>query len=253
MRIFIINFLICLIVPFSLFAEVRTWTEKSGKTYEAEFVRELFDKLTLKMTDGREVRVAVDDLSEHDQKYLRVMVPPVMDVEFSKFTTIKSKQYDDQYDQDQDVTTILSTKVSITKGSKREFTSRLTAELFLIGQEVRQREYYILLSKTDSSFLLMEQNDYTHEFKTDPIELQVYTEIDRQRRGPEYIGYVLAISDARGNLVQVDTDIEWLKNKVDQLRTLYIKGSASVYSRYFDKDNVQKMRVPHPRDFPGRM
>jgi nitrogen fixation-related uncharacterized protein len=236
----------------SAYSEVRMWETKDGQKYEAEFLRELFGKLTLKTTAGEEVRIPVEEFSEHDQKYLRVMVPPVMEVNFSKSTRIKSKQYDDQYDQDVDVVTILSASVDIKKASKRPFTSRLTSELFLIAQEAQDRDYYILLSKTESSFLLGDHNDNHHSFDTDPIELQVYTEYTQQRRGPEYIGYLVAISDARGNLVQVVTDIEWLRDKVPELRDLYMHGAASVYSRYFDKETVSKQKVPRPRDYSGR-
>lgn len=247
MRSFVFTF--CLVsMCLSSFAEMRLWKTVSGEEYKAEFVRELFDKLTLRLEDGTEVRIPVPKFSEHDQKYLRVMVPPVMEADVQKFTNIKDKRFDDQYDQDRDVRTVLSTKVSIAKESKRPFTSRLKAEIYLIGQEVVQTDYYMILSRTESSFLLGEHNDNTHVFKTAPIELQVYTEYDRQRRGPVYVGYVLVVSDASGNTVQVFTDIDWLAEKVPQLRELYKKGAASVYSRYFDKETVTKQPVPRPVD-----
>jgi len=235
------------------YSETRVWETRDGRKYEAEFVHELFDKLTLRTKDGEEVRISVEEFSEHDQKYLRVMVPPVVEVNVDKSTRTKSKEFDDQYDQDNDITAILSTKVNIQKVSKRPFTSRLNAELFLIGQEVQDRDYYILLSKTDSSFLLGEHNDNLHSFRTDPIELKVYTEFTKQRRGHDYVGYVVAVSDAFGSLIHVDTDVGWLADKVEALRDLYIRGASSKYSRYFDKETVSKQNVPRPRDYPGRM
>ncbi len=229
----------------SAFSEVRIWNDKSGNSYEAEYVRELFDKLTLKTTEGKEVRVAVEDLSEHDQKYLRVMVPPNLEIDFSKKTSIKEKPYE-MGDLDKDIVTILSAKVKITKDSKRPFTSGLKAELFLIGEEVKETQYKILLSKTDSNFLLPEKKGEFHEFKTKPIELQVYTEYDYSRRGPVFIGYLVVVTDKQGNTVQVKTNLPWLEDKIEELRSLYMHGSASRYSRYFDKKTIQKLKVPRP-------
>lgn len=244
----VVFLLVTAIMSASYAAEVRVWQDAKGREYEAEFVRELFDKVTLRLQNGKEVRLAVEELSEHDQKYLRVMVPPEMTVEISTSSEPRSKQYDDQYDMDNDITSYLTVTADISKQSKRPFTSRLTAELFLIGREVQDRNYYILLSKTDSSFLLGDHNGNHHVFKTDPVTLQVYTEYDRQRRGPEYAGYVLAISDVNGDTVQVITDIEWLQDKVTPLRDLYERGKASRYSRYFDKETVTKQPVPRPKD-----
>jgi len=224
-------------------AEVRTWHDKQGNTYEGEYVRELFDKLTLKTTDGQEVRIAVEDFSEHDQKYLRVMIPPRLILDFSQTTSIKPKP-PEMGDLDNDTVTILSAKVTIEKESKRPFTSGLTAELFLFGEEVVESEYKILLSRTENSFLLPEKRGDTYEFETDPIELQVYTEYDRSRRGPVFIGYLIAISDRQGNTVQVKTNIPWLEGKLEQVRELYKRGPQSVYSRYFDKRTIEKVPVP---------
>lgn len=227
----------------SVFAESRLWKDTDGNEYQAEYVRELFDKVTLKTDDGKEVRLPVEDLSEHDQKYLRVMVPPNMEIDFSKSTYIKAKPQE-MGDLDKDTVTVFSSQLTITKDSNRPFTSRLEAELFLIGEEVVMDEYKILLSKTDSSFLLPQEKGESHVFKTAPIELQVYTEYDNSRRGPVFIGYLVVIKDWQGNTVKVQTDIPWLEDKVDELRTLYERGFASVYSRYFDKETVQKMKVP---------
>lgn len=239
------------IIGGSAYAEVRTWQDKTGRRYEAEFVQELFDNVTLRDTKGKEYRIAVEDLSEHDQKYVRVMVPPEMEIKFSKKTEPKPKPWE-LYDLDNDATTAISATVEIYKKSKRSFTSRLNAELFLVAKEVEGKNF-ILLSKTDSSFLFSEQNGGQHEFKADPVEVIVYTEYNgTQRRGEEYLGYLVAVSDSLGNLVGVSTDISWLADKVTELRELYLHGEASVYSRHFDKETIRKVKVPRPDYYSGR-
>jgi len=240
----------------SVFAEVRIWNDKNGNSYEAEYVRELFDKLTLRTTDGKEVRLAVEDFSEHDQKYLRVMVPPNLAVDFQKKSWTKEKPKE-LWDMDFDTIIVTRANVTITKESKRPFTSGLRAELFLIAKEVDGRNY-ILLSKTDSSFLLVDENENTHVFKSVPVETQNYLEYNEmQRRGEEYEGYLVVVSDTRGNIIQTKTDISrgWIEQPdvIKNLRELSLRGAGSLRSRHFDKTG-SKVKTTRPKFyFPTRL
>jgi len=249
MKTFVIYFILLGLVFAASAAEIRIWNDKNGNTYEAEYVRELFDKLTLKTTDGKEVRIAVEDISEHDQKYLRVMVPPNLSIDFSKKTSIKDKPKE-LWDTDDDTITVIKGEVTIVKESKRPFTSGLKAELFLIADEINGNGNFILLSKTDSSFLLGEHNDDTHVFKFEPVEAQRYLEYNEiQRRGEEYRGYLVVISDTHGNIVQTKTDIrEWIEapEVIENLRELAVRGAPSIRSRHFDKTG-SKVKVPRPK------
>lgn len=230
--------------------EFRTWVDKKGNKYEASFVREMFDKVTLQDAQGKETRLAVDDLSEHDQLYLRVMVPPEIGIKFSKKTEPAPKPWE-LYDLDNDASFLVSATVEIFKKSKRPFTSRLSAELFLIAKQY-EGDKYLLLSKTESSFLLNDGNNNVQIIKADPVQVSVFTEYNEDRRGWEYLGYLIAVSDARGNIVQVSTDINWLSDKVENLREIYLRGGASLYSRFFDKENVKKVQPPRPAYFLPR-
>lgn len=228
-------------------AEVRTWEDRQGNRYEAEFAGELFDKVTLKEPNGREHRIAVVDLSEHDQKYIRVMVPPVMDIDFTKKTRTKLKPVEVS-DDDSDTVTILSATVTLRKISQRPFTSRLNAEVYFIAQEV-DGDNYILLDRAESDFLFTQQD--VHEFKTKDIEVTIYTEYTHQRRGENYLGYLVVISDAQNNIVQVKTDIDWLAGNAEKLRKLYARGAVSRYLRHFDR-TMQQTEVPRPAYYESR-
>ncbi len=253
MRVCKITFLF-LLLGFSVFAEVRLWKDTAGNEYQAEYVRELFDKITLKTTDGEEVRVAVKDLSEHDQKYLRVMVPPNLSIDFSKETSIKDKPKE-LWDTDDDTILIIRGTVVVKKESKRPFTSGLKAELFLIADEINGNGNFVLLSKTDSSFLLGDHNDNTHSFRADPVETQRYLEYNGiERRGEEYKGYLIVISDAKGNIIQTKTKIRgWIDapEVIENLRKLAAVGAPTIRSRHFDKTG-SKVKVPRPKFYsPG--
>lgn len=238
----------------SVSAEVRTWEDKSGHKYEAEFVRELFDKITLQDKNGKEYRFAVEELSENDQKYIRVMVPPQLQVDCKINSSPYPIPWDNWYEDNATMTSI-SGEVTVQKISKRPFSSGLKAELYLIAKEVNGKEY-IMLSKTESSFLLAEQNGYKHTFKSEPAVTRAYEEYNGiQRRGEECLGYLVVILDARGNVVDSKSDIgEWITapKTVAALRELAVREAAStIRSRYFDKTG-HKVKVPRPKPYmPG--
>ena len=54
----------------SLNAEMRKWTRKSGKQFEAEFVKREGPVVTLKKPDGTEMIVRMPNLSDEDRKYV---------------------------------------------------------------------------------------------------------------------------------------------------------------------------------------
>ena len=239
----------------SIAAEMRVWEDKNGNRYEAEFVRELFGKMTLRTKDGTEVRIPVEDFSEHDQKYMRVMVPPNVSIEVDDKTWKKPKLSLDEEgnvgsdEEEERSNSFIMTKglVTVTKESKRVFTSRLKAELFLIAEEI-DGDNYALMSRTESSFLLGEHNDETHVFSSDSFENIEFTEYFGQPRGEEYAGYLVVVSDAQGNILQTKTDLgDWIEKPevIKNLRELCVRGAPSLCSRHFDKTG-QKTEVPRP-------
>jgi len=231
------------------FAEMRTWIDISGSRYEGEFVRELFDKITVRDAQGKETRLSVEDLSEHDQRYLRVKIPPQVEISFLRNTRLLPLPWDLWYEDSAQMNEI-SGKVTVQKISKRPFTSHLSAEIYLIATE-KDGDNYILLSKNDSSVLFSEDNENQHTFKVDPVITRVYTEFNGiQRRGEEYRGYLIVILDANGNTISTKTDIpgEWVTNPetIVNLRELAVWGAASIRSRHFDKTG-RKTDVTRPK------
>ena len=231
-------------------AEMRIWEDKNGNRYEAEFVRELFDQMTLRCKDGTEVRIPVDDFSEHDQKYMRVMVPPKISVDVSRKMWPKPKPPETWGSSD--TVMMVQGRVTIVKESKRIFTSRLNAELFMIAEEV-DGDHYVLLSKTDSSFLLGDHNDGIHLFASEPVMTRKYEEYGPAGlRGEEYSGYLVVVSDAQGNVLDIKTDIPggWIEapEVIENLRDLWLRGAPSLRSRHFDRTG-KKAQLTRPKAY----
>jgi hypothetical protein len=238
----------------SVHAEVRTWKDNQGKTYEAELVAELFDKATLRDVKGVEFRIPIEELSENDQKYLRVMVPPEMKIEFSVKTEAVPLPKALQPDKGQALTKIIHPSVTVQKLSRRLFTSSLNLELFLVGKGPERRDF-ILLSKSDYKFLFETDSDKVVNFTPDPVTVSLYTDDSNQRRGEEYLGHLIVISDARGNIVKTQTDIgEWIESPavIENLRMLALRGASTIRSRYFDKTG-KKVDPPRTQFYKQRL
>ncbi len=235
-------------------AEIRTWKDASGNNYEADYVRELFNKVTLRTADGTELRIPVEKLSEHDQKYLRVMVAPEVEIHFSKKTRTEPKPVE-LLDDDNDTTTLMKPSVTVRKVSKRPFTSALKMELFLIAKEVDGKNY-ILLENYNSKILFHSGNDYSFTFSP-PQEVRsvIYTGHDFiTRRGEEYLGYLVVLTDPRDVIVKISSNIrEWIQSKevIENLRELAVRSAPSRRSRHFDKRG-QKSPVPRQPYYQNR-
>lgn len=249
MKTFVFGLTVLFLFFMSVQAEVRTWTDKSGTSYEGEYVKDLFEKITLKLTDGKEVRVPLEDLSEADQKYLRIEVPPEISLSFKKDPDHRSPSRGEWEPDGDKYSNEVSGTVTIQKESKRPFTSRLHAELYLIASEVDAgAKNFILMSRTESSFTLLgDGNKPQYTFSPKPFELRKYPYWDYVKwRGEEYLGYLLVVFDKENNIIATKTDIgDWIENPevIANLRDLSIRWASSIYSRHFDKTGK---KVPPP-------
>ena len=249
MRFQIISFIAMICIVSSAHAQMRIWTDQSGQQYEAEYMKDLFGKITLRTVDGKEIRVPLEDLSEADQKYLRVEIPPTLDVTCRIPPPKRPARRGDWDDRDDTETWVYNAEVTISKESRRPFTSRLFGELFLIAEEV-DGDNYILLSKTEASFLLLDKDNNQHAFKAEPVEVRRFLESGgKQWRGEEFYGYLVVISDRHGTILAVKTDIKkpWVSKPetIAALRELATRGALSLRSRHFDETG-HKVKAPRP-------
>jgi len=245
-RIFTILILVGLCASQSS-AEFRIWEDRDGTQFEAEFVRDLFDKVTLRTRDGKEIRVGADEFSDLDQKFLRVMVPPSIDVD-TKLRRKKKVKTVELVPRIHD-TFLVTETVTVEKKSNRQFTSRLRLEIFLIAQEREKSGNYILLGYDQISFLMNQGDNDLFVFTTATVEEdQFFLNAAQQRKGEEYVGYILQITDMQGNRVDTEISIvgKWPKNPelIPNLRELWTRGAASKRSRHFDRNTGLKVKVP---------
>lgn len=68
-----ISLLTLFLVSQTVFGEARTWTSKAGTTLEADLVTHRGGTVILKTTQGKEITLSLNALSEADQKFLAEM------------------------------------------------------------------------------------------------------------------------------------------------------------------------------------
>ena len=228
--------------------ELRTWRDKDGAEFKGRFYLEMFGKLTIETESGEKRVLAIADMSDFDKKYVRVMIPPKIEVKVrtKSFRIPDRPQFYPRPEVNESYTVI----ARITKKSQRPFTSRLKAELFLVAEEI-VGDSHVLMSYTEGDFLLLEEQDFEHEFKSKPTKVSSYEDLlTKRKRGDVYKGYLLVISSMQGDVVAIESNLpSWMQEPVvvGNLRELAIRGAASIRSRHFGKDGkkVPPSRPPY--------
>ncbi len=208
---------------------VRQWNLSTGQVLEAEFKQMLFDKIVLQKSDGEEVRISPEQLSDEDQSYVRLHNPPDLDIEFSR----KSRQ--------RSFPPELFANNLPPEGSIYKFTAKLrqqssssipygfplTVEFFAIGDQI-MADKRVLLDRKVATFTLSEENGFSFSCKGKDVEMLDY-EMNRKRRGTRYGGYVVVVRDVNGKIIAHKESSKNLYENLDNLSRLKVGW-------YFDDD-----------------
>ena len=215
--------------------KMRMWTLLDGKTMEAEFVVVVGDKVLLKNSRGRQKKIPLAKFSRDDRTFIELALPPEFKIDFSK----QSKQ----------VVFVESTELSgflpeqldyvftakLKQSSAGVYNHELKVEYFAIGDEV-EGDNFILLDRQESYFTPTKENARSYSFSGPVIPLRE-TVIFVERRGQKYGGYLVVVTDSRGEIVDYGTSNEWLYDLLGTLRTFPL-------GKHFNKKG---MRVEPPR------
>lgn len=180
-------------------AELRVWTDEAGKTIEAEHVRTLTDEVVLRKSDGTELRVSLETLSERDRKYAILQTPPRIDISVSVDTDRSNTGYGNRRSA-QVQEEMISVEAKIRKSSSAPYEAPLRAELYIIGSP-EQKDGYVILDKRTERFSFTTENDNQHIFDSRDIKLK-QLETGREQ-GVEYKGYLIAVRDKSRGVISL--------------------------------------------------
>jgi hypothetical protein len=112
--------------------------------------------------------------------------------------------------------------------SARPYNHELRVEYFAIGAERKTYgDKFILLDRGESSFTPTTANQRSHEFKGKEVEVMEYL-YDDDYRGRKYDGYIVTVTDVRGEIIAHSETSAWLFENLENLKKLPVGA-------YFDK------------------
>lgn len=185
---------------------MRVWEDRKGNVLEAEFKGAVSGKVMLRDRNGKDYKLSISGLSEKDQKYIQTMMPPKIEIKFSKKQDRKNNSY----------TVEMLGQVTLTKTSRMPYSSQLKATLFMIGEDSYDDEY-IMMDKTEYEFNF--KTEKTHSFSGKKFKMQHYR-YSGSDDGVEYKGYLVVVYDKLGNALVVKSSSEVLASNIDYLAPL---------------------------------
>lgn len=244
-QLFVLAVLLCT----SVFSEVRTWIGEDGRRIEGTFQRELLGRIQIRDTKGTLHLIPLEKLAKSDLNFLQKNIVPEVDINFRKKSVLRPEM---EWTIPRDKTTLYTCTVTIDKESEMDSKIKLTAELYLIADEL-DGDNWVLQSYDKKRFTFPEGKESSFEFTVKDVGFRRYEEAwggqTTGTRGEEYIGYLIVILDEKDRLAEYETNLEsepWFKEDVagtvEKLRALAIEGRGSKYSRHFDV-NIRKRKI----------
>ncbi len=211
-----------------------------GRTFDAEFMTLLANRVSLKNAKGKLLKISPEKLSPEDLEFIQLERPPKLDLSFSRQSSHRSYPIVEGSNNQQTPSSfnyVFGAKVE--KTSPGTYDHELQAELFVIGKEVSGNRY-ILLDHQKGGFTLNEENQQYFELRGDSVEVSEY-ELREQFRGVKYGSYLVVITDSRGKIIAHKTPKKWLFQRRENLKRLAI-------GNYFDK-NCTRVGPTPPNPF----
>jgi len=215
---------------------LRTWTQTNGNVVEAKLLTVIGNQAVLETSNRRQHKIPMDQLSAVDRKFIELANPPTFNIDFSK-------QSSQRLIKDSPLISgsppkvldyIFSAKLAQT--SAGEYNHELKVEFFAIGDETNG-DNFILLDRKESHFTPTTENERSHMFSGKKVTLVQTFSYDRrgETRGRKYSGYLIVVTDERGQIIDYGTSNKWLLDILDRLRELpfrspFDKSGTRVYA-----------------------
>ncbi len=203
--------------PSAPVSRMRMWTSADGKMLEGEYLTTIGSDVILKTIKGKSLKIPIKLLCAEDMTYISLNTPPEFKLDVGKKIRQKRLKWDEAGAIRMNEYTF-NIKV---KSSETSYKHRLRVKYWIIGSEIGGSQY-ILLDKGRSSFVPAEQPDGEYAFSGAPMILYdwVLGHIYKQRRGEQYEGFLITVTDERGEMIAYRSTASWLFKNMDKLSEL---------------------------------
>ncbi len=219
--------------------EMRTWTLDGGKSVQARFVAIIGKEVVLKDPRGRQKKIPLERFSEADRNYIELEQPPEFNIDFAKLTsqwTYPPSPYSTRVPPTMFDYTF---KAKLKQVSTGDYDHDLKVEIFAVGKQYSDDNSFVLLTREDDHFVPAKQENRLFSYSTKKKVTLHVTNIFSAFQGTKYYGYLVVVTDERGEIIQHAESNAWLFNILDNLRTLPV-GS------YFNKSG-KRIHPTQPR------
>lgn len=198
---------------------LRTWTSADGQSFEAELMTIMGNEAVLKTRRGKQTKIPVDKFSSEDQRYLTLNQPPQFKMDLSK----KSRQRIFKYDKNGSVGCNVYTFTPKIEFRTKNYNLPLKVDYWVIGSEISGSQF-ILQDKGSKTFVPTEFPEGRLTFSGREVEMYdwVLGHIYNERRGERYEGFLITVTDERGQIIAKRSTPTWLFKNLDQLKTLQV-------------------------------
>ena len=218
------------VVPNESEGKMRTWTLADGRTLKAEFINIFGGQVVLKNTKGKSCKIPKEQFSAADAEYAELALPPSIDI--NSLNSLETVSFAGGF-YDYNFWHRYPEKhghfgIQFKQTNAGDYNHELSVEMFVVGQQ-REGNKYLLLDRQAFTFNPAEVDRFYEFHSPRKVELQNYPDwYGHMVHGDKYVGYVVTVTDQRGEMIAMATPKKWLFENMDNLKKLQI-------GNYFDK------------------
>ncbi len=239
-------------VPTNLYRSVRNWSLENGETLEAAFVIKIGQTVTLRDPQRELVSLPYEDFSAGDQEFIQLARFPVFNLDLSRTTSLhREPDYRDQFKYPKSFDHSFAAKLE--QRSAGQYNFDLAAELFVLGKEATGTNY-VLVARDTKTFVPCRENE--RKCRTSRKTVHLFTDwVAGKPHGVEYYGYLIAVTDKNGVVVQAKASNKWMLEHLDNVvkaqegwyldRTLARTYPSGIFWQ-FDSDEEQAATRDRP-------
>ncbi len=206
---------------------MRTWHLVKGNTFEAEFMTMVAGKAVLKDPRGRQRKIPIGQLSEADRKHIELARPPRFNIDFSKKTSQWRNLQSPTSNTPPPTMLDYAFTAKLKQISAGDYPHKLHVELHAVSKQELGRNIYRLVSRAEGDFVPAE-SDGAFRISGNNTTLYTYS-LYAEKRGERYAGYLVVVTDERGEIIQHAESSKWLFDNLSDLRKLPV-------GRYMDRE-----------------
>ncbi len=221
---------------------MRLWTTEDGRQFEAEYLLTMGNTYCLQTPAGQKLRIPVGTLSAEDIKYIDLLEPPECSIEFSKTSRQRMEM--------PNITEVDTTRpirrfdyvfgARVKQKGMKPYSYPLTIEYYAVGEEVDGNNF-VLLDRRQSTFTPTKENEMTHEFTGDEVDVMTWAmTATRPMHGTRYGGFLITVSNERGEIIRHKASHDFLLEHIENLKNVPV-------GKHFDKRCI-RTAPPRPTE-----